>query len=295
MLKSMTGFGQNKSVFGSREITVEIKSVNSRYLDLNVKVPKMFSFLEENVKKEVMKVISRGKVEVYVSIADKGDDAVTVTPNYLVINGYLEALRELKQGAFAVEQLADYSLVDVLKLPETVTISKEVADPDEIVKEVNESLQSALSDFSAMRRVEGERLCADLCKRGRTIGKMVDFVEKRSPDTVSEYREKLKARMEELLGKGEYTDQRILAEAAVMADKVSVTEEIVRLRSHLIQLEKLLNANEPNGRKLDFLIQEINRETNTIGSKANDYEIAKTVVEMKSEIEKIREQIQNLE
>ena len=292
MVKSMTGYGRKKAENDQREVTVEIKSVNHRYLDLNIKVPRIYSFLEEAVKSAVSSRVSRGKVDVFVSVFTKDGKDVKVTPNLELIREYVEALRQVRD-TFGLAD--DISTMGVARMPDALSIDKEEPDNEAVQQQVLEVVGQALEEYDAMRRAEGARLCQDIVQRAGRIGQLVDHVEERSPQTVEEYRKRISARMQELLGDTEIAEQRILAEAALFADKVSVTEEIVRLRSHLAQLNTMLSADTAVGRKLDFLVQEMNREANTIGSKANDYELAQTVVEIKAEIEKIREQIQNIE
>ena len=292
MVKSMTGYGRKKAENDQREVTVEIKSVNHRYLDLNIKVPRIYSFLEEAVKSAVSSRVSRGKVDVFVSVFTKDGKDVKVTPNLELIREYVEALRQVRD-TFGLAD--DISTMGVAQMPDALSIDKEEPDNEAVQQQVLEVVGQALEEYDAMRRAEGARLCQDIVQRAGRIGQLVDQVEERSPQTVEEYRKRISARMQELLGDTEIAEQRILAEAALFADKVSVTEEIVRLRSHLAQLNTMLSADTAVGRKLDFLVQEMNREANTIGSKANDYELAQTVVEIKAEIEKIREQIQNIE
>ena len=289
----MTGYGRAKFENENREINVEIKSVNHRYLDLNIKVPRLYAYLEDLVKKTAQTSLVRGKVDIYVSIKEKEGSDIKISPNMPVIEGYLQAAKAISERfGMPMESLG---LIDVMRLPDAIAADKEEADADVISAQVAETLQQAIGEYNAMRETEGKRLCEDILLRAGMIREYVDFVEQRSPDSVEEYRERIALRMSEILDDAEIAQQKILTEAALFADKVSVTEEIVRLRSHLRQLESMVNGNAAVGRKLDFLVQELNRESNTIGSKANDYEIAKTVVELKAEIEKIREQIQNLE
>lgn len=292
MLKSMTGYGRVKKENEYREITVEIRSVNHRYLDLNIKVPRVYGYLEDLVSKQAQAAIARGKVDIYVSIRAKEGGDIRITPNMAVIQGYMDALKQISEKYGIGE---DVTAMSLLRLPDAMEEEKEEADAEEIKAEVSAVLAQALEEYNAMRAREGARLCEDVSYRGGLLREFVDFVEKRSPDTVEEYRARIAARMEEILDGTELAQTRILQEAALYADKVNVTEEIVRLRSHLSQLDSMLKSEVAVGRKLDFLVQEMNRETNTIGSKACDFEIAKTVVDMKAEIEKIREQIQNLE
>lgn len=292
MIKSMTGYGRQKGENERREVQVEIKSVNHRYLDLNVKVPRIYSFLEEPIKTAVSAAVARGKVDIYLSITAKEGGDVKVSPNLALAGEYLRALEQVRD-TYSLKD--DISVMELARMPDLLTVAREEPDAEEVKAQVLEVLGRALEEYNAMRRTEGERLCEDIARRGQEIGKMVDQVEQRSPQSVEEYRQKIAQRMTEILGDSDIAEQRILAEAALFADKVSVTEEVVRLRSHLSQLQKMVQGDAPVGRKLDFLVQELNREANTIGSKANDYELAQIVIEIKAEIEKIREQIQNLE
>ena len=292
MLKSMTGYGRVKVENDLREITVELRSVNHRYLDLNIKVPRIYGYLEEMVYKQAQAAIARGKVDIFVSVRAKEGADIRVSPNMAVIQGYVDAIKKVSETYGLSDEATALSL---LRLPDAMEQSKEEADADQLKAEVSAVLDQALTEYNAMREKEGARLVEDVTYRAGLIAQSVDYVEQRSPDCVEEYRQRITARMTELLDGTELAQQRILQEAALYADKVNVTEEIVRLRSHLAQLETMLKSPAAIGRKLDFLVQEMNRETNTIGSKANDFQIAKTVVDMKAEIEKIREQIQNLE
>ncbi|MBU5432104.1 YicC/YloC family endoribonuclease [Intestinimonas sp. MSJ-38] len=292
MIKSMTGYGRQKGENERREVQVEIKSVNHRYLDLNVKVPRIYSFLEEPIKTAVSAAVARGKVDIYLSITAKEGGDAKVSPNLALAGEYLRALEQVRD-TYSLKD--DISVMELAHMPDLLTVAREEPDAEEVKTQVLEVLERALEEYNAMRRTEGERLCEDIARRGQEIGKMVDQVEQRSPQSVEEYRQKIAQRMTEILGDSDIAEQRILAEAALFADKVSVTEEVVRLRSHLSQLQKMVQGDAPVGRKLDFLVQELNREANTIGSKANDYELAQIVIEIKAEIEKIREQIQNLE
>ena len=292
MLSSMTGYGRVKSETAQQEITVEIRSVNHRYLDLNIKVPRIYGFLEDKIKPALNAQLVRGKVDVFVSVRAKDGADIKISPNMAVLDGYMSALRSISER-FGVP--CEVSALDLARLPDALASEKEEADQEELTAGVLDVLEQVLAEHSAMRRREGEVLCRDILARAELIAALVDTIEKRSPESVEEYRQRLATRMAELLDGSELQEQRILSEAAVFADKVAVTEEIVRLRSHLAQLKVMVTGEKAVGRKLDFLVQELNREANTIGSKANDYEIAKTVVELKAEIEKIREQIQNLE
>ena len=292
MLKSMTGYGRVKVENELREITVELRSVNHRYLDLNIKVPRIYGYLEDTVSKQAQAAIARGKVDIFVSVRAKEGADIKVTPNMAVIQGYVDAIKKVSE---TYDISGEVSALALLRLPDAMEQNKEEADADQLKAEVSAVLAQALEEYNAMREKEGARLVEDVRYRAGLIAQSVDFVEGRSPDCVEEYRTRIAARMTEILDGSELAQQRILQEAALYADKVNVTEEIVRLRSHLSQLDTMLKSPVAIGRKLDFLVQEMNRETNTIGSKANDFQIAKTVVDMKAEIEKIREQIQNLE
>lgn len=292
MLYSMTGHGRIKEENDLREITVEIRSVNHRYLDLNIKVPRIYSFLEEAVKKRVSAMLSRGKVDIYISVRAKEGSDIKITPNMPVIAGYIEAISKINQTFGLCGEVTAYSL---LRLPDALSADREEADADELTRQVMGVLERALTDFNAMRLDEGNKLCEDILSRAVLIEDYTSQIRQRSPNSVDEYRQRIAQRMEELIDNSEIAQSRILSEAAVFADKVAVDEELVRLGSHIGQLRKMLKSKTAVGRKLDFLIQELNREANTVGSKANDYEIAKTVVELKAEIEKIREQVQNLE
>lgn len=289
----MTGYGRAKIENDEREISVEIKSVNHRFLDLNIKVPRLYAYLEDMIKKTVQQFLVRGKIDIYVTVKEREGSDIKVSPNMPVIESYLQAAKAISEK-FGLSD-SDIKLIDIMKLPDAISADKEEQDAEIISSQVESVLTCALNEYDAMRQTEGTRLCEDILRRGQLIGSFVDYIESRSPVSVTEYREKITQRMKELLDGSDFAQQRILAEAALFADKVSVTEEIVRLRSHLKQLDSMVRGSVAAGRKLDFLIQELNREANTIGSKANDYDIAKTVVDLKAEIEKIREQIQNLE
>ncbi|MBQ7625304.1 MAG: YicC family protein, partial [Clostridia bacterium] len=279
----MTGYGRAVAENDKRQISVELRSINHRYLELTVKAPRAYSFLEDAAKKQIGSAVARGKVDVYISVKDKEDNSVTVDLNGPLVDGYIKAG---KQAAERYGIPDDLTVSSVLRMPDALLINKDEPDVKEITSQMSEVLEGALCEFNKTRQEEGTRLCEDILYRAGLISDFVDFIDGRSPQTVDEYKEKLSARMTELLGDTEITEQRILAEAALYADKVSVTEEIIRLRSHLKQLESMIKGNVPYGRKLDFLVQEFNREANTIGSKACDLEITRKVVDMKAEIEK---------
>ena len=293
MLQSMTGHGRKKAENEFRETLVELRAVNHRYLDVNIKVPRVYGFLEDAIKKRVSKTLSRGKVDIYVSVRAKEGSDIKIVPNMPVIRGYWAALDRIRDE-LGIDD-GPVTAYEILRLPDVLSADREEADAQVVTAEVMAVLDDALLDFIAMRTEEGGRLCQDILERAALIEDMAAAIGARSPNSVVEYRERIQARMEELLDFSELTQSRISAEAALFADKVAVTEELVRLGSHLAQLRGMLKSKAAMGRKLDFLIQELNREANTIGSKANDVEIAQTVVDMKAEIEKIREQVQNLE
>lgn len=292
MIKSMTGFGRAQETVDGMTVTVELKSVNHRYFEFTAKVPRTYGFLEEKLKSFLNARVSRGKMECYVSIENLEESDMEVVVNPSLAKGYVDALRTLSE-TFGLKE--DYSAISIAKFPDVLTLRKAPADEEKIWNAVQKVTELAVERFVTMRKTEGEKLRADILSKADTILEHVAFVESRSPQTVREYHEKLRQRMEELLENTQVDEQRLLTEAAIFADKVAVDEETVRLRSHISQLREFLNADEPIGRKLDFLVQEMNRESNTIGSKAQDVEIAKRVIAIKAEVEKIREQVQNIE
>ena len=292
MIKSMTGFGRAQETVDGMTVTVELKSVNHRYFEFTAKVPRTYGFLEEKLKSFLNARVSRGKMECYVSIENLEESDMEVLVNPSLAKGYVDALRTLSETLGLKE---DYSAISIAKFPDVLTLRKAPVDEEKIWNAVQKVTELAVERFVTMRETEGEKLRADILSKADTILEHVAFVESRSPQTVREYHEKLRQRMEELLENTQVDEQRLLTEAAIFADKVAVDEETVRLRSHISQLREFLNADEPIGRKLDFLVQEMNRESNTIGSKAQDVEIAKRVIAIKAEVEKIREQVQNIE
>ena len=293
MVKSMTGYGRAEEKTAGGTLTVEVRSVNNRYLDCNVRIPRLYLFAEETLKSRVQDTISRGKVDVFVTLDSAGAEQVKVTVNQPAADAYYAALKGLA-AAYGLEE-RDITVSLLSRFPEVLVAEKVEADAEETAREIGAVLDRALADFDQMRAREGERLREDILARAAAIEDMVGQVEARSPQTVAEYRAKLEARMQEVLSNTQLDPARILTEAAIFADKVAVDEETVRLRSHIGQLRELLSRGGPVGRKLDFLIQEFNREANTIGSKCSDLEISRQVVDIKAEIEKIREQIQNIE
>ena len=291
-MKSMTGYGRARQVLHGRTVTVELRAVNHRYLDCTVKAPRQFGFLDDAVKKAAAARIARGKTEIYVSVeTDEGGD-LSVTVNHALAERYLTALREMSEK-YGLRD--DVTVMSLAKMPDVLGSERIEQDADELTQDVLTVFSEACDGFDQMREREGEKLADDVRSRAAVIETLVTEVEKRSPERVAEYREKLLARMCEVLEGTDVDETRIVTEAAIYADKTAVDEETVRLRSHLQQLDGMLNEEKPVGRKLDFLVQEMNREANTIGSKANDVSMAQTVVNIKSEIEKIREQIQNIE
>lgn len=292
MVKSMTGYGRAEDTINGSTITVELRSVNNRYLDCNVRIPRLYLFAEEAIKTRVQNTISRGKVDVFVTLDNAGAEKVQVSVNKPVAEGYYNALKELA----AQYGLSDDISVSLLsRFPEVLLAEKAEEDVEQMAKDICAVLDRALADFDQMRTNEGARLRDDVLTRAALIEEKVSVIEARSPETISEYRAKLEARMNEVLSNTQIDPARILTEAAIFADKVAVDEETVRLRSHIGQLREMLSKGGATGRKLDFLIQEFNREANTIGSKCSDIEIARHVVDIKAEIEKIREQVQNIE
>ena len=292
MVKSMTGYGRAREMRNGRDITVEVRSVNNRYLDCTVKMPRAYIFAEDRMKARVQQAISRGKVDVFVTIDASAADAAVVAVNEPLARGYYDALTRLKtmfdlSGDITPEVLA--------KFPDVLAVTKAEEDVEAIAADICAVLDDALAAYNAMRAVEGEKLALDVGSRVDTIEETVGKVEVQSPQTVAAYRQRLEAKMQEVLQSTTIDESRILTEAAIFADKIAVDEETVRLRSHIAQLQAMLVSGEPVGRKLDFLIQEVNRECNTIGSKCNDLTIAQDVVNMKAEVEKIREQVQNME
>ena len=294
MIKSMTGYGRGEAAFEGRTIVVEVRAVNNRYLDCTVKMPRAYIFAEDALKARVQASVARGKLDVFVNISGAGAEGVSVTVNEELAKAYIDALARLHElsGGKAPES---YSVTDLARFPDVLTVEKQEEDQDTLKEQLLTALDLALADFAAMRAKEGERLAEDILSRAAAIETLVGRVEERSPQTVSEYRARLEAKMTEVLQNTQIDESRLLTEAAIFADKIAVDEETVRLRSHISQLRELLAKGGAVGRKLDFLIQEFNREANTIGSKCSDIETARYVVDIKAEIEKIREQIQNLE
>ena len=288
----MTGYGRAVETVNGREFTVELRSVNNRYLDCSVRLPRMLSFAEDAVKQAVKASISRGKVDVFITVRSEAGDEVQVTLNKSVLQSYLAAMHQMVDE-FGVSD--DISVSAVSRLPEVFVIEKPQVDEEQLMADLMGVVTKALEGYDAMRRAEGEALDKDLRSRGETILELVSQVEAGNGKTVSDYRARLEAKIKEVLANTAIDESRILTEAAIFADKVAVDEETVRLRSHLKQMNNMLTTGGAIGRKLDFLLQEMNRESNTIGSKCTDVRLARIVVDIKAELEKIREQTQNIE
>ena len=293
MIKSMTGYGRAREELHKRDITVEVRSVNNRYLDCTVKMPRMYAFAEDAVKQRVQKAVSRGKVDVFITVDASAADVAKVNVNLELAAQYAAALNQL--AGICAEQDYQPKPEVLAKFPDVLTVTKADEDLETVSEDLCAVLDQALAAYNAMRAVEGSKLAEDISGRLTNIENYTTQVEARSPETVAEYRAKLTARMQEVLQSTTIDPQRILTEAAIYADKVAVDEETVRLRSHVAQLRAMLESDEPMGRKMDFLIQEVNRESNTIGSKCNDVSIAQVVIGLKAEVEKMREQVQNVE
>ncbi len=291
-LLSMTGYGSAKGSVEGQEITVELKSVNNRYLDCSVRLPRNFLFAEDTVKQAVSAGVSRGKVDVFVSAQASQDSGTVVSVNEELARGYRDAVARIAETLGLESGLNAFSLA---RFPDVLTVERRELDKDKAAAALSEITAKAVEEFNAMREREGERLRRDMLGKLETIEGLVSVVEERSPQTVKEYRERLEARLRDILADRSLDEQRVITEAAIFADRTAVNEETVRLRSHIAQFRTMLEEGSPIGRKMDFLVQEFNRESNTIGSKCSDASLAKVVVDLKSEIEKIREQLQNVE
>lgn len=292
MIKSMTGYGGAKGSVEGLEISIELKSVNNRYLDTSVRLPRSFLFVEDAVKAAVQSHISRGKVDVFISVDSSSAGEMAVKVNEPLLRGYVEAIQHIAQE---YQLPNDMSAMSLSRIPDVLSVEKKDLDAEAITAGIGTIMEQALQDFDSMRLREGEKLRDDVLSRLNTIDALVSTVERESPKTVADYQSRLEAKMAEVLGAAGIDESRILAEAAIFADRIAVDEETVRLRSHMAQLRGMINGSSPTGRKIDFLIQEFNREANTIGSKCQNSQIAHIVVDLKAEIEKIREQIQNIE
>lgn len=292
MVKSMTGYGSSKGQAEGLEISVELKSVNNRFLDTAVRLPRSFLFAEDAVKSAVQSHISRGKVDVFVTVDSASAGNMTVKVNEPLLRGYIDALRHISEE-YSLEN--DLTALSVSRFPDVLSVEKSDMDAEAIAAAIVSVTEQALCDFDAMRLREGEKLRDDVLNRLNTVDTLVSAVEREAPNTVAKYRSRLEQKMTEVLGTAGIDESRILAEAAIFADHIAVDEETVRLRSHMSQLRTMINGSAPTGKRIDFLMQEFNREANTIGSKCQNSDIAHIVVDLKSEIEKIREQIQNIE
>ncbi len=292
MVSSMTGYGRGETVKENISVVVELRSVNHRYFEFSCRVPRGYVFLEDKLKTFCQQRITRGKVDLFLTLDVTASDNVVVEINHSLASGYVNAIKELSE---TYEINDGFSAVTLARFPDIFTVKSQALDEDNVWSVVEEAVSLALDGFTAMRAKEGKKLYDDVKSRVETILEKVAFIEERSPETVKAYREKLETRIREMLADATVDEGRLLTETAIFADKVAVAEETVRLRSHIKQLMELLESDIAVGRKLDFIVQEMNREANTIGSKAQDIEIAHTVVDIKAEIEKIREQIQNIE
>ena len=292
MVKSMTGYGRAVETVNGREFTVELRSVNNRYLDCAVKLPRALSFAEDAVKQAVKGAISRGKVDVFISLRSEGAQDVKITLNAPVVEGYIAAMRQMARD-YGIRE--DISVGLLSRMPDVFTVDKPEVDEEQLLSDLLSVVNKALERYDAMRTAEGKALENDLRSRGETILSLVEQVEAGSGQTVADYRTRLENKLKEVLANTAIDESRILTEAAIFADKVAVDEETVRLRSHLDQMNNMLTTGGAIGRKLDFLLQEMNRESNTIGSKCSDVRLARIVVDIKAELEKIREQTQNIE
>lgn len=292
MIKSMTGYGSAKGAVEGIEVSVELKSVNNKFLDTSVRLPRSFIFAEETVKAAVQSHISRGKVDVFVTVDTYMADDMVVRVNEPLLKGYIDALQHIA-GEYALPN--DISVMSVSRFPDILSVEKKELDADAVAEGIKSIAEQALQDFDSMRIREGEKLRNDVLLKLENIESFVGIIEESAPKTVAEYSQKLLQKLNEVLGSAGVDENRIITEAAIFADKVAVDEETVRLRSHIAQLRTMLETGSPIGRKIDFLMQEFNREANTIGSKCQNSDIAHVVVDLKSEIEKIREQIQNIE
>ena len=288
----MTGYGRAVETVNGREFTVELRSVNNRYLNCSVRLPRLLSFAEDAVKQVVKASVSRGKVDVFISLRSEAEGDVQVNLNRGVLEGYLSAMRQMVTE-FGVQD--DISVSTVSRLPDVFIVEKKEVDEDQLQSDLLQAVSKALEGYDAMRTREGAALDADLRSRGETILSLVSQVEQGNGQTVADYRARLENKLREVLENTSIDESRILTEAAIFADKVAVDEETVRLRSHLQQMNSMLDGGGAIGRKLDFLLQEMNREANTIGSKCTDVKLARIVVDIKAELEKIREQTQNIE
>ena len=292
MLRSMTGYGRQEKLIDGKKILVEIRSVNQRFTDYNIKLPRHMGFLEEKVRNFASEKITRGKVDIYISVESYDETDKEIYLNTALAKNYIDVLKQLRDE-FDLKD--DISVMKVAAFTEIFKTERKEEDQEQVWAQVKEVMAEAMEAFISMREREGERIERDLVERVEYMKTLAARVDERSPQTVEEYRDRLYSKIKELLEDRDIDESRVLTEVAIFSDKIAVNEETVRLGSHFEEFYNIINSGEPAGRKLDFLIQEINREVNTIGSKAQDIEIAKTVVTLKGEIEKLREQIQNIE
>ena len=291
-MRSMTGYGTAEALYAGKKITVEIKSVNSRYSDISVKMPRLYSFLEAPVKKAVTKYTSRGKIDVYINIDSSEDETKAVNVNVSLAKAYKDAINKIAEET---ETGAEVNAITLARLPDVLTIDAEDEDAEEMTRVVLSALDEAGRIYTAMREDEGYNMLLVLTEHLNVIENIVNSIEEHTPEIVTAYRAKIEARMKEIMGSVPYDEARLLTEVALFADKVNVDEEIARLKSHIDQMREMFKSEEPVGRKMDFLIQEMNREINTTGSKCNNLSVARNVIDVKAEIEKLREQVQNIE
>lgn len=292
MVKSMTGYGRFESEVGGRNISVEIKAVNHRYFEFSCRVPASMGFLEEKIKSYVRSRVSRGKIDLYLNIESSDDDNCTVSVNTALAKGYVNAYKEIADICSSSEAVSPSVIA---RFPGVLSVRKGEQDEEAVWLDVKSVTEAAVDRFIKMREIEGRKLRDDILEKTENILKMVEIVEAKAPETVEKYRQRLELKLKELLDDRGIDEQRLITETAIFADKIAVDEETVRLRSHMSQIKNLLAGDEPVGRKLDFVLQESNREINTIGSKSQNTDISKVVVDVKSELEKIREQLQNIE
>lgn len=292
MIKSMTGYGRVEEMVDGRKITVELRSVNHRYSDYSIRLPRYMLFLEERVRKTAAEYITRGKVDIFISVEAFDDTDRDIVLNEALAGSYLRALQKLRDS-FGLRD--DISVSSVARYSDVFKTENKEADEEKDWEDVGKVLYAALDSFNSMRIREGERICRDLLDRVEYMKELAQKIDERAPEIVKDYEARLYEKIKEVLGEREVDDARVLTEVAIFADKVAINEELVRLSSHFEEYSIILNSDEPVGRRLDFLMQEINREINTIGSKSNDITVAKIVVELKAELEKLREQIQNIE
>lgn len=293
MVRSMTGFGRGTFSENGKEFTVEIKSVNHRYVDFYIRMPRQISFFEDRIREVVSKSVSRGKVDIFVSFEDRSEDSKVVTLDEALAGAYIQAANKIKEKYNIQDEI---SLSLITRFPDVLRVEKHEADEDELWSILSKAIEAAVNSLISMREREGSELRNSILQKALYMQEIIAEISKRSPEVVLEYKQKLENRINDLLGQQTIDENRLAMEVAIFADKCSIDEELVRLGSHMLQLSDILKIkNQPVGRKLDFLVQEINREINTIGSKSNDINITKFVLELKSETEKIREQIQNIE